>query len=241
MSIQSLNNSCYNRNVIYVLLWRRIKAMPPRTVSIIEGETMALEITRKGMLLVLSGPAGAGKGTLAKALLEFDKTFYFSISATTRKCRHTETPDVDYHFISEKEFERLEAEGQFLETAIVHGNRYGTLKQPIIEKIEKGINVLLDIDSQGARNVIQAYPDSVSVFILPPSFAILEERLHTRNTEDPAEIAKRMANGRKEVQTLRLYDYVIINDTREQAFANLLDIIRAERQRTNRFLPRLTD
>lgn len=202
---------------------------------------MALEIKRKGMLLVLSGPAGAGKGTLAKALLEFDKTFYFSISATTRKCRHTETPDVDYHFISEEEFNALEREGQFLESAVVHGNKYGTPRKPIVEKIEKGINVLLDIDSQGARSVMKAYPDCVSVFVLPPSFAILEERLHTRNTEDPVEIAKRLANGRKEVETLQLYDYVIVNDTREQAFANLLDIIRAERQSTKRFLPRLTD
>ncbi len=202
---------------------------------------MGLEITRKGMLLVLSGPAGAGKGTLGKALLESDDSFYFSISATTRKCRHTETPDVDYHFLTETEFDELNAQGEFLETAIVHGNKYGTLKQPIIDKIEKGINVLLDIDSQGAQSVIAAYPDCVSVFILPPSYEILEERLHTRNTEDPAEIAKRMANGKKEVQTLHLYDYVIVNDIKEQAFQNLLNIVRAERQRTNRFLPRLTE
>lgn len=202
---------------------------------------MGLEIRRKGMLLVISGPAGAGKGTLAKCLLKEDDTFYFSISATTRKRRHTEVENEDYYFISDEEFDKMEAEGQFLETAIVHGHKYGTPKQPIIDKIDKGINVLLDIDSQGAKSVIKAYPDCVSVFILPPSFAILEERLHTRNTEDPEEIQKRLRNGRIEVEKLHYYDYAIINDVRETAFNNLMSIVKAERQRTNRFLPKLTD
>lgn len=200
-----------------------------------------MRIERKGMLLVLSGPAGAGKGTLGQALLAADDTFYFSISATTRKCRSTETPDVDYHFLSVEEFDKLEKKGEFLESAIVHGNKYGTLKAPIVEKIEQGINVLLDIDSQGANNVIKAYPDCVSVFILPPSFKILEERLHTRNTEDPEEIAKRMRNGRKEVEQLHFYDYAIINDTRKNAFSKLMHIVKAERQKTKRFFPTLTD
>ncbi len=202
---------------------------------------MSLEIKRKGMLLVLSGPAGAGKGTLGKMLLKLDNNFYFSVSATTRGPRFNETPDVDYHFLNENEFENLVQQNMFLEHATVHGHRYGTLKQPIVERVEKGIDVLLDIDTQGAMSVINAYPDCVSVFILPPSFEILEQRLHTRNTDDPAEIQKRLRNARKEIELIDRYDYAIINNTVDTAFESLMHIVKAEKSKTKRFMPKLLD
>lgn len=202
---------------------------------------MPLEINRKGMLLVLSGPAGAGKGTLGKRLLQHDPDFYFSVSATTREPRFNEKEGVDYLFVSDKKFDDLLSANEFLEHATVHGHRYGTLRKPIVDRIEKGVNVLLDIDTQGAMSVIKAYPDCISVFILPPSFGILEERLHTRNTEDPVEIAKRLKNARAEVGKVEEYDYAIINDSRKIAFEQLLTIVNAEKQNTKRFLPTLTD
>ncbi|NMD38243.1 MAG: guanylate kinase [Christensenellaceae bacterium] len=199
---------------------------------------MSLEISRKGMLLVLSGPAGAGKGTLGKMLLRTDKNFYFSISATTRGPRFNETHGVDYHFLTDKEFDNLVDQNMFLEYATVHSHRYGTLKQPIVDNIEKGVDVLLDIDTQGAMNVIKAYPDCVSVFILPPSFEILEQRLHTRNTDNPDEIQKRLRNARKEIQLIDKYDYAIINNTVDLSFESLMHIVKAEKSKTKRFMPR---
>lgn len=125
--------------------------------------------TRKGMLMVISGPSGTGKGTLAARLLQEDPSFTFSVSVTTRARRSNEIDDVHYHFISEEEYDRLLAEDAFLEHATVHGHRYGTLKSEVYERIERGQNVLLDIDPQGARNVMAQEPTCVSVFILPPA------------------------------------------------------------------------
>ena len=157
---------------------------------------------RKGMLLVISGPSGAGKGTLVSRLMDKDPTFCFSVSVTTRGRRENEIDDVHYHFISDEEYDKLLAEDAFIEHASVHGHRYGTLKSEVYERMERGQNVLLDIDPQGARTVMSKEKDCCSVFILPPSYHDLKVRLHTRNTEKEEEIQRRLNNARGEIQQM---------------------------------------
>ncbi len=193
--------------------------------------------TRKGMLLVISGPSGAGKGTLVAKLLDKDPTFAFSVSVTTRARRDNEIEDVHYHFISDEEYDKLLEADAFLEHASVHGNRYGTLKQEVYERMERGQNVLLDIDPQGARAVMEKEPECVSVFILPPSYHDLKVRLHTRNTEKEEEIQRRLHNARGEIEQMGRYRYLVVNDNLELAFDQLSSIVRAEKQNSVRYFP----
>ena len=193
--------------------------------------------TRKGMLLVISGPSGAGKGTLVAKLLEKDPSFCFSVSVTTRGRRENEIEDVHYHFISEEEYDKLLAEDAFIEHASVHGHRYGTLKSEVYDRMEQGQNVLLDIDPQGAREVMSKEKDCVSVFILPPSYQDLKVRLHTRNTENEEEIQRRLNNARGEIAQMDRYRYLIVNDNLELAFEQLTAIVRAEKQNAVRYFP----
>ena len=196
-----------------------------------------MKTTRKGMLLVISGPSGAGKGTLIDRLLKNDPSFAFSVSVTTRARRDYEIDDVHYHFISEEKYDKLLAEDAFIEHATVHGHRYGTLKSEVYERMERGQNVLLDIDPQGARTVVDKEKDCVSVFILPPSYHKLRERLHTRNTEDPVEIERRLGNAKGEIEQVGRYQYAVVNDSLELAFEQLTAIVNAEKQRTIRYFP----
>jgi len=193
--------------------------------------------TRKGMLLVISGPSGAGKGTLVERLLSRDPSFCFSVSVTTREKRRTEIEDVHYHFISEAEYDKLLEEDAFLEHACVHAHRYGTLKSEVYSRMERGQNVLLDIDPQGAREVMTKEPDCVSVFILPPSYNELKVRLHSRNTENAGEIQRRLNNARGEIAQMNRYRYLIVNDDLDLAYDQLSAIVRAEKQNSVRYFP----
>ena len=196
---------------------------------------------RRGMLVVVSGPSGTGKGTLCNMLLEKDPSLRFSVSVTTRKRRYYEVEGVHYYFVTDEQYDELLREDALLEHATVHANRYGTPRKPIEELMEKGLNVILDIDPQGARTVISKCPDCVSIFILPPSYEALEKRLHTRNTEKPEEIARRLNNAKGEIDQMDRYQYVVVNGDGEEgkqlAFARLQAILEAEKQRTNRYFP----
>ena len=202
---------------------------------------MAVKFERTGMLLIISGPSGTGKGTLVKKLMDSDPSFRFSCSVTTRKPRDNEIEGVHYHFVTEEAFDRLVSENAFLEHATVHGHRYGTLRAPVERMMAEGYNVLLDIDPQGAITVMQNVADYVSVFILPPSFEELRVRLHTRNTDDPVEIERRLKNARGEVQKIDRYQYAVVNDNLELAFAQLQSIANAEKHRTTRFHPHIAE
>ena len=192
---------------------------------------------RKGMLLVISGPSGAGKGTLYGRVLAADPDMTFSVSYTTRAPRPGEVDGKDYHFVSEEEFVTMLERDGFLEHAGVHGHFYGTPRQPVLDALEAGRSVMLDIDPQGALQVMEKMPDCVSVFILPPSFSELRRRLEGRGTETPEEIERRLGNARGEVLLKDKYQYLVVNDDLEAAYKTLQGIVDAEKQRSTRYFP----
>ena len=192
----------------------------------------------KGMMLVLSGPSGVGKGRLKKLLLERLEGFYSSVSYTVRAIREgEETHGVDYYFVTRDTFLEMDARGEFLETALVHDHLYGTPLVPAMEAMERGLDVLLEIDCQGALQVHQKIPGCILIFIVPPSFGELERRLRSRGTEKEAEIHRRLQNAHQEIATLKEYHYVLVNDELESAYEKLSSIIIAERHRTTRYCP----
>lgn len=185
--------------------------------------------TRKGMLLVISGPSGTGKGTLIKRLMEEDKNLVFSVSATTRAPRPGEIDGVHYHFVTDAKYDELVAQDAFVEYATVHANRYGTLRSEVYERLERGENVVLDIDVQGALNVIASEKEKVSIFILPPSMKVLRERLTGRGTETEEAVERRLHNAIWEISQKDNYEYKVINDDLEDCVRTLQAIIEAEK------------
>ena len=197
----------------------------------------SLSIDRRGIMLVLSSPSGAGKTTLAKRLLAADSQIQMSVSVTTRKPRPGEVEGKDYYFVSETEFSRMRDAGDLLEWARVFDNYYGTPRSAVERALSSGRDVLFDIDWQGAQQLNEKVAqDLVRVFILPPSGEILEQRLTTRAQDDPASVARRMSAAAAEISHWAEYDYVIVNADLEVSIAGLRSILAAERLRRERLL-----
>jgi guanylate kinase len=190
-----------------------------------------------GFLLVLSGPSGAGKGTLVERLLAARPACTFSISATTRPRRATEADGVQYEFVSREEFERRRSAGLFLEWAEVHDHLYATPSRFVDEQVRRGRVVVLDVDVQGGASVRRVRRDAVSVFVYPPSIDALRQRLLTRHTDAADVIETRLTNAPGELSEWREYDYLVMNDDLEQAVARLTAIVDAERARVRRLRP----
>lgn len=185
----------------------------------------------RGTLFVVSSPSGGGKGTIIRHVLDVVPNLSYSVSFTTRAPRPGELNGREYFFVSREVFDEMVAAGEFLEWACVHGNYYGTSKRQIAEGTAAGIDIVLEVDVQGAASVRKLLLDSVSIFILPPSYEVLKERLIARGTDSPEELAVRLRNAPNELRQYSAFDYVIINDEVDRAAAQLASIIYAERAR----------
>lgn len=189
----------------------------------------------KGFLLVLSGPSGVGKGTVSEALMKSSDDIVFSTSLTTRSPRPNEVDGENYYFVSRDEFEEMIENDELLEYAKVHDNYYATPKDFVFEEIEKGEIVLLEIDVQGALQVKKRYKNAIFIFLLPPNMGELRGRIEKRGTEEKDVIDLRFNNAFKELDFVGEYDYFVVNDTVEQAVADIKNIIAAERLRVKRY------
>jgi len=190
---------------------------------------------RRGLLIVLSSPSGAGKTTISRMLMETDPEITMSVSATTRPRRPGETDHVDYHFVDDAEFDRLIRAGEFVEWAPVFGYRYGTPKAPVKDALRAGRDILFDIDWQGTQQLKAAMgEDLVSIFLLPPSMAELERRLRERNTDSDMVIADRMARAGAEISHWPEYEYVLVNRDTDNCLRQVQAITAAERLKTRR-------
>ena len=188
------------------------------------------KIKKEGVLLVISSPSGTGKTTICKKLLEYDKNIHLSVSVTTRKKRKNEVEGIDYYFKSKKDFLNLKSQNSFIENALVFENYYGTLKSEVLEQLENGIDVLIDIDWQGTRQITQAMKGNlIKIFLLPPSIDELKKRLSKRNSDSIKEINFRMSKALKEIKHFDEYDYVLVNDNLDNTFQKIVKIIEAER------------
>lgn len=188
----------------------------------------------KGLLVVVSAPSGGGKGTILKELFARNDNLRLSVSATTRNPRPGEENGKQYYFMSREEFEDMIREGKMLEHAQYVGNYYGTPRGPVDKWIGEGRDVILEIEVQGGAQVKKLMPECVSVFILPPSMAVLAERLRGRGTEDEETVLKRLETARQEIPCAKDYDYVVFNDRLEDAVEDILIILRAEKLKYSR-------
>ena len=188
---------------------------------------------KKGLLIVLSGASGTGKGTICKELLRREPNIAYSISATTRPPRMGEQDGREYYFCTRETFETMIADGAFLEYADVYGNYYGTPLRPIEERRAAGEDILLEIDTQGALNVMERCPDGTFIFLLPPSLEELQRRITGRGTETEESLARRLAAARDEILLGKRYRYAVLNDTVEAATDRIQTILAAERLRAD--------
>ena len=198
-------------------------------------------VKRRGTLFVVSAPSGAGKTTHCHEVRSLVPDLHYSISYTTRTPRNGEVNGTDFHFVDAAEFEAMRARDEFAEWAQVHGHYYGTPAQPLEAALARGLDVLLDIDTNGARQPRVRYPEAVSVFIMAPSLAELDARLRERKSDAAGEIARRLSRAREEIAAWREYDYLIINRDVKEAVDQLATLIQAERCRTSRLTIRFPD
>lgn len=195
----------------------------------------------KGSLFIISSTSGGGKGTLIDGLLAAVPDIELSVSYTTRRKRQGETDGREYHFVTADQFEELVRQGEFLEHAVVHSHRYGTSRKQVESATVRGMDILLEVDVQGADEVRRKVPDAVSIFVLPPSFETLSERLRKRGTEGEAELETRLTNARREIRRCFDFDFCVVNDDLERAISDLKKIVLGERLRTDRQLDRIHD
>ena len=199
-----------------------------------------VKIKKEGVLIVISSPSGTGKTTICKKLLEYDKNIHLSVSVTTRKKRKNEVEGVDYYFRSKKDFLNLKSENEFIENALVFENYYGTLKSEVLKQLDNGIDVLIDIDWQGTRQITKEMKGNlIKIFLLPPSINELKKRLSIRNSDSLKEINFRMSKALKEIKHYDEYDYVLVNDNLDNTFQNIVKILEAERLKLSKqiYLP----
>lgn len=194
----------------------------------------------QGVLFVVAAPSGAGKTSLVKALLQKDPAIRLSVSYTTRPPRPGETNGTDYHFVTVETFRHMAARGEFLESAEVYGNHYGTSQAWIAGEIAAGHDILLEIDWQGAAQVKKCFPDAVTLFILPPSVEALRQRLSNRGQDSAEVIEKRMAAARDDISHAGEFEYIIVNDDFDQALLDFMAVVRAARLATSRQARRLS-
>jgi guanylate kinase len=195
---------------------------------------------QSGLLIVISGPSGAGKGTICKALLERND-FWLSVSATTRTPRNGEAEGTNYYFMTKDAFLKKIDEGDFLEFAEVYGNYYGTPKSKVFNALEKGNDVILEIDIQGALKVKENYPEGIFIFILPPSMEELKNRIINRGSETPETLMTRFKSAYKEINYVSKYNYAVVNDTVEEAVKKIESILTAEKCRVDRIKDMILD
>ncbi|MGG7077421.1 guanylate kinase [Clostridium sardiniense] len=198
-------------------------------------------MSKKGVLLVISGPSGAGKGTICKALLDKHKDIYLSVSATTREPRVGEVHGVNYFFKTKEEFLQKVEEGDFLEHAEVYGNYYGTPKSSVQKMLDEGRDVILEIDIQGALKVKENCEEGIFIFILPPSMEELKQRIIRRGSETPESLMTRFKSAYKEINYISKYNYAVVNDEVDTAVTKLEAIIAAEKCRVDRMKNKILD
>ncbi len=207
----------------------------------VKRETSGVTMKRKGILYIISAPSGAGKTTLCKEVIDIFPDLRHSVSYTTRGARPGEVHGRDYFFVPREEFDRMVAADEFAEWAEVHGNLYGTALATLREYCDNGIDVILDIDCQGARQLKDRYAGGVFIFILPPNFNELRRRLDSRNSDSSDAIARRIEGAAAEIKESRWYDYIIVNDRFSTAVEELRSVIIAERCRTERVLSTVSE
>ncbi|MEO5667388.1 MAG: guanylate kinase [Bdellovibrionota bacterium] len=180
----------------------------------------------KGLLVVIAAPSGGGKTTLANELIHRFPNSRRSITCTTRPARTTEIPNQDYTFVNDADFDRMLKDNEFAEWAKVHGHRYGTRKSVVRESVEKGEVLFMTIDVQGAKSIKNAFPDALTIFVMPPDFDVLESRLRKRGTESDVDIRRRLENARKEIAMVGDFDFEVLNDRLDRAALEIESIIR---------------
>lgn len=195
----------------------------------------------RGILFVVSSPSGGGKGTLIQRVLNKVANLSYSVSFTTRAPRNGELDGREYFFITPERFEQMVAAGEFLEWAHVHGKRYGTARRQVVQETSEGRDIILEVDVQGAASVRTLAVDAVSIFILPPSFEVLRQRLEARGTDSPEELDLRLRNAPTELKDYSAFQYLVINDDADRAADQIRAIVHAERARLNRQEPRIKE